>query len=91
MTERDTQKLIATRRTDQAKKSRRLLKKTNKKLTLVEDRGYQAGFDEAVKRVHAKGWAYKEILGLFEDPITRPEEPDLPLEVSSGSESELSN
>lgn len=90
-TEKETLKQIVARRVEQAKKSRGLLKKSEKKMTQCEDRSYQAGFDEAVIRAHQLGWDYKQILGLFDDPVIRPPEPDLPLEVSSGSEPELSD
>lgn len=91
LSERDTLQLIAEKRAQQARRYRRLRKKADKLLTLAEDRSYSAGFDEAVKRVHAQGWDHLQILGDFEDPLARPEEPDLPLEVSSGPESELSD
>lgn len=89
--ERDNLKKLVNRRTEQAKRTRRLLKKSEKKMIQCEDRSYGAGFDEAVVRVHQQGWDYKQILGMFEDPITRLPEPDLPLEVNSGSEPELSD
>lgn len=90
-TDRDTLQLRSDRRAEHAKRARRLKKKVDKLLTLMEDRSFQAGFDVAVKRVHVAGWDYKQILEDFEDPITRPEEPNVPLEVSSGPESELSD
>lgn len=66
-------------------------KKANKLLTLSEDRSFAAGFDEAVKRAHSTGLDYKVILGEdFEDPVIREPEPDVPLEVSSGPETDLS-
>ncbi|KAK1394763.1 hypothetical protein POM88_013819 [Heracleum sosnowskyi] len=80
------------RKTDKLKASHKAEKKARKLVILSEDRSFFASFDEAVCRAHAAGFEYKQLLDEgMEDPITRPEEHDVPPEVSSGSESELSN
>lgn len=47
------------RRNSTLKNSQKELCKTVKKLELTEERCFQMGYDEAVLKVHAQGWATK--------------------------------
>ncbi|KAK1368311.1 hypothetical protein POM88_034403 [Heracleum sosnowskyi] len=72
--------------------SRRAEKKAQKLVFMSEDQGFTAGYEEVIRKAHAAGMDYKLLLEEgMEDPIRRPEEPDVPPVVSSDPESDLSD
>ncbi|KAK1361067.1 hypothetical protein POM88_045541 [Heracleum sosnowskyi] len=72
--------------------SRKAEKKAQKLVLISEDRGFTAGFEEVIRKAHAAGIDHKLLLEEgMEDPIGRPEEPDVPPVVSSDPESEMSD
>ncbi|KAK1404279.1 hypothetical protein POM88_003884 [Heracleum sosnowskyi] len=99
MTDRDSVKIdldAAFVRLNRAKSnlraSRKAEKKAQKLVLMSEDRGFTAGYEEVVRKAHAAGIDHKLLLEEgMEDPIGRPEEPDVPPVVSSDPESEMSD
>ncbi|KAK1360682.1 hypothetical protein POM88_045156 [Heracleum sosnowskyi] len=99
MTDRDSVKIdldAAFVRLNRVKSSLRASRKSEKKaqklVLLSEDRGFTAGFEEVIRKAHAAGMDHKLLLEEgMEDPIGRPEEPDVPPVVSSDPESEMSD
>lgn len=75
----------------QLKAARRASRKDKKLLELTEERCFQMGYDEAVRKAHALQWDHKLLLEEgMEDPVGREDPEEAPV-VSSDPDEDLSD
>ena len=89
--ELDSVRARLTRRNLSLKASRKQARKETKLRLMAEERCYQMGHDEVVRRAAAMGLDHQPLIEPgFSDPVGRPDEDELPA-VSSGEDEDLSD